>query len=217
MTKATLTIVIFLLWGFKLFPQTDTKKVNGSTDNHKKYIAWISPSRATHVYGFMFNFWPRNQGYKYDKYPQIYGAELNTNPLGMFVPFVLALHSLSPETHQPPAEKIDTINFKSFKKIYGIQIGLINMEPTIINGLDLNASGSFDSKTNGVTISAVMNKHYFVNGLTIGIIGNHDTKCHGIQVGLINSCKQLKGFQFGLWNKNQKRSFPIINWCFKTK
>ncbi len=188
MKRIAITI-LFIICGLKSFSQNDSTLFLDSTDFDKKYFVWISPSHATHVYGFMFNFWPRNDGYKYDKYPQIYGAEINLMPLGVFFPLMLAVHALAPETHKPPTENIDSIDFKIFKKIYGLQIGLINMEPTIINGLDMNASGSFESKTNGVTISAVMNGHYFVNGLTIGIIGNHDTKCNGVQVGLINSCK----------------------------
>lgn len=210
-------IILLIFCGLKSYSQNDSIIVLDSTGFDKKYILWASPSHATHVYGVMFNFWPRDDGYKHKKYPKIYGAEINLMPLGVFFPVMLVAHALDPETHKPPPEKIDTIDFHSFKKIHGLQIGLINMEPTVINGLDINAAGSFESKTNGVTISAVMNKHYIINGLTVGIIGNHDTKCNGVQVGLINSCKQLKGFQFGLWNKNQKRSLPLINWCFKTK
>jgi len=89
------------------------------------------------------------------------------------------------------------------------------MEPTIVNGLDINITGSLESKTNGLTISLVMNKHYISNGLTFALIGNHDTKCNGVQIGLINSAVDLKGLQIGLWNKNQKRNMPIINWNFK--
>ena len=86
---------------------------------------------------------------------------------------------------------------------------------TVINGLDINASGSFESVTNGVTVSAATNNHYVINGLTIATIANSDFKCHGVQIAMFNSCKDLKGLQFGLWNKNQRRSLPFINWAFK--
>ena len=104
---------------------------------------------------------------------------------------------------------------KEFKKVNGCQIGFINTEPTVINGLDINASGSFESVTNGVTVSAATNNHYVINGLTIAAIANSDFKCHGVQIAMFNSCNDLKGFQFGLWNKNQRRSLPFINWAFK--
>lgn len=209
MKKIILNFFLFLLVTAS-FAQKDTTEII-----NKKYIAWVSPSEATHVYGLMFNFWPRDGISKFSSYPKIYGAEINLNPLGLFFPFIMAIHSLDPQTHQPPYEEIDSVDFSVFKRIYGIQAGSINMEKSIINGLDINACGSFDTKTNGLTLSAIMNKHYFVNGLTFAVFGNHDSKCNGVQISLFNSCKDLKGVQLGLWNKNQKRSIPFINWCFE--
>jgi len=209
MKKLFLSISL-LIWIFASFAQIDsTEKVN------RKYIAWISPSNATHVYGMMFNLYPRNGMEKFPDYPKIYGAEINMNPLGLFFPLIFAIHSLDPKTHSQPYEELKTVDFNSYKRIYGLQAGLVNMEKSIINGIDINAAGSFDTKTNGLTISAVMNKHYISNGLTVAAIGNHDSKCTGVQIALINTCKDLKGVQIGLWNKNQKRGLPILNWCFK--
>ena len=208
--KKTLLSIIFLLFVLSVNSQIDTTETK-----IKKYLAWVSPSDATHIYGLMFNIWPRDAFEEYETYPKIYGAELNLNPVGIIFPFFYAIHLISPDHYKPPSEKIETLDFDSFKKIYGIQIGLLNIEKSIINGLDINAAGSLDSKTNGLTISAVMNKHYIMNGLTVAPFGNHDLKCKGVQIGLINSCKDLKGLQLGLWNKNQKRSLPIINWCFQ--
>lgn len=207
-----ITTIILLVLGLNLFGQDSIPE---QVDN-KKYIVWFTPSKVTHAYGLMFNFFPRFPDYdSIDKYPIIYGSEINLNPLGIFFPFMLVVHSIDPETHCPVAESLDSIPFDRFKIVYGLQAGLINMEPTIVNGLDINVTGSFESKTNGLTISLVMNKHYITNGLTFALIGNHDTKCNGIQIGLINSAVELKGLQFGLWNKNQKRNMPIINWNFK--
>jgi hypothetical protein len=59
------------------------------------------------------------------------------------------------------------------------------------------------------------NSHYIVNGLTIGLLGNHDVRCNGVQIGLSNASTDLRGFQLGLWNRNQSRSLPFINWSFK--
>lgn len=206
-----ITTIIFLVIGLNLFGQ-DT--LSEQVDN-KKYFAWFSPSKATHVYGFMFNFFPKFPDCdSIDIYPIIYGTEINLNPLGIFVPFVLVLHSTSPVIHSPVTQKLDSIPFYRFKTVNGLQVGLINMEPTIVNGLDINVTGSFESKTNGLTFSLLMNKHHISNGLTFALIGNHDTKCNGVQIGLINSAVDLKGVQFGIWNKNQKRSMPIINWNF---
>jgi hypothetical protein len=42
-------------------------------------------------------------------------------------------------------------------------------------------------------------------------------KTSGIQIGIYNKTLKLRGFQFGLWNVNERRSFPLINWNFKEK
>ncbi len=203
-----ITTIILLVIGLNLCGQDTISE----QDDNKKYVAWFSPSKATHLYGLMFNFFPSES---FEKYPIIYGSEINLNPIGLFTPFVLFVHSFDPKTHCPVAQSLDSIPFDSFKIVHGLQVGLINMEPTIVNGLDINITGSLESKTNGLTISLVMNKHYISNGLTFALIGNHDTKCNGVQIGLINSAVDLKGLQIGLWNKNQKRNMPIINWNFK--
>ena len=54
-----------------------------------------------------------------------------------------------------------------------------------------------------------------VNGLQFSFILNDSYLTRGVQVGLINRSQSLTGVQFGLWNINQKRKFPIINWNFK--
>ena len=195
-------------------------QVLDSTENvSKKYIAWYSPSTASHVYGVNFNLFPKfpedTSLVKFTGYPKINGLELNLNPMGLFTPFVMAVHSVGPDTHEPLLETIDSLRFGESKKINGVQLGLLNMEPSVINGLDINLTGSFESKTNGVTVSLVMNKHYVCNGITIAAIGNHDVNCNGVQIGLINSAKRMRGIQIGLWNRNEKRALPIINWCFK--
>jgi hypothetical protein len=175
-----------------------------------KNFIWYGPSDATHINGLMFTFWPKEKG----KLPVINGAEINLCPVAIFFAPMLLIHSvLDKDTNQPLSQELD--NFKDFKKVNGIQIGFGNLDKTVINGIDINLSGSFESKVNGITVSGVLNKHYLVNGLTIGPMGNHDINCTGIQIGLLNSCKNLRGIQIGLWNKNQKRKLPFINFAFR--
>ena len=214
--RKVITIALFLFIGLELFGQNDSIS-NKKETTDRKYIAWFYPSCATHVYGVAFNFWPLSDTNKFNRLPKTYGAEINLNPIGLFVPIMAAVHCIDPEIHRPLTSSTDSLDLGSFREINGLQIGLLNIDPTIINGLDINLTGSFESVTNGVTISGVLNKHYIINGVTVALIANHDTKCNGVQIGLINSCNELKGVQLGLWNKNQKRSFPIINWCFKKK
>lgn len=211
-TKITshLLFLFVLLCSLKLFSQEDSLKQASPTD--KRYIIWASPSKATHVYGLMFNIWPKDSM----PYPKINGVEFNICPATVFSPFILAVFSLDVgRILNMNSDSLPLNALKNFKKINGLQLGFMNQEPTVINGLDINASGSFESVTNGLTLSAIRNEHYVINGITVAAMENLDHTCNGVQIALLNSCKQLKGFQFGLWNKNQKRSLPLMNWCFK--
>lgn len=210
--KATILIQL-LLGSYNLSSQNDSINNQKSSVIDKKYIMWASPSKANHVYGLMFNVWAKDSM----PFPIIYGVEFNICPLGVFAPFLISIYSLDlPHTFNLADDMTDTVDYSKFKKVNGCQIGFINTEPTIINGLDINASDSFQSVTNGVTLSVATNNHYEVNGLIFASIVNSDDKCRGVQIAMFNSCNDLKGFQFGLWNKNQRRSLPLINWAFKS-
>jgi len=79
-------------------------------------------------------------------------------------------------------------------------LAFLNLEPTKVNGLEIHLSGSYESVVNGLSIGIVANKRDKLNGLGIGVIGNFDTEVNGVQIGL--------------WNTNEKRSLPFINWSF---
>lgn len=182
------------------------------SEDSKKYVAYVRPSDATYVYGMLFTVFPKENA---SWYPKVYGMEIELNPIGVFAPFVAALNSIDSEVRQPPTQaEYEIFTQSASKKIYGIQMGLLNMEPTIVDGIAINATGSFGSRVNGMSIAGAMNKHFEIYGLAIAPIGNFDVKCRGIQIGLFNTCNDLKGIQIGLWNKNQKRSLPLINWNF---
>lgn len=205
-------LIQLLMNSFILCSQSDSINNTNIKETDKKYIMWASPSKATHVYGLMFNVWPEDSL----PFPKIYGVEFNISPIGVFAPFLVSLYSLDiPKTIHMADSMICPANYNAFKKVNGLQVGFINLEPAIINGLEINASGSFESVTNGVTVSVATNNHYVINGLTVAVIANNDYKCRGIQIAALNTCNDLKGFQFGLWNKNQRRSLPFINWAFK--
>jgi hypothetical protein len=182
----------------------------------RKYVMWYSPSNATEVYGVMLDVFPREESFPHYA---VYGVELNINPLGLFVPPILVFQSLDPAMHrvEGTVESLERKDFSDYQKIiYGLQAGTMNVaEPYIIYGLDLSLVGSFESIVNGMSISLVMNKQDIVNGLTVAVIGNHNIRCRGVQAGLINTCSDLKGIQIGIWNVNQKRKLPLINWNFK--
>ena len=208
MFNKKLLFLLLFLFPCHIFSQNDSVRAN------KKYIVYYSPSEATEVNGLMFNFWLKDLDNIGVKFPRINGIEVDLNLANMIVTPMAIVHTLLDSTSRSPlTNRIDTIKYQNFKQINGLHFGLGSMENSVTNGLGVNLGGSYLNKTNGVILS-VINQNYEINGLSIGLIFNGVVNCNGIQIGLINNCKKLKGFQFGLWNKNQKRSLPFINWSF---
>ena len=194
------------------------ENVNAQKINNRRYIVWFAPSKATHVYGVRLNFWSLDDSFGVSA-SRIYGLELNMDPLCLLLTCtMLPVHAILDIKNAHGAHDLSQCNpvkFSQFDRINGLQIGSTNGN-NIVNGLNLSAA-CFDSNNNGVCISAVMNRHYVMNGVSIAVIANHDTKCNGLQISLVNTSKKLKGVQIGLWNINQKRSLPFVNWCFSSQ
>lgn len=170
--------------------------------------AWIgiSPGGAHEVNGVMINLFPDIEENK--ELTIIKGLELELSPA---VPLILGI-TLVPVALGDHSWRNETNNLETIKEISGAHIGLINLEPTKIDGLEINAI-NLNSNCSGLSIAG-LNILDEINGISIGLLRNYSSKCDGLQVGLINESPNLKGFQFGLWNKNQKRSLPFINWNF---
>lgn len=202
--KHIICIVFFQFLVISLFGQ--------STINKKPMIIEVqnfvgfSPSKAKKINGLAIKYWDEDFSDK-----KINGIELDLNPLGVFFPFMVIIHSIPPFHHETPVLSKTPI----LKITNGIQFGLSNMEEAKINGIEFNVAGNFNTITNGISISPTINKHYKVSGISISPLGNFDAEIHGIQIGLFNKTDKLRGIQIGLWNKNSKRSLPFINWNFK--
>ncbi|WP_294824770.1 hypothetical protein [uncultured Flavobacterium sp.] len=94
-----------------------------------------------------------------------------------------------------------------------------------LNGLHIAGITNFSDSSNGVLIApfnyaekfngfeiGVVNQSFSFKGASIGFVNIADVSMTGIQIGLINISGKNKGLQLGLWNKNAKRSLPLINW-----
>jgi hypothetical protein len=115
-------------------------------------------------------------------------------------------------------------------KINGISIGYVGQIQYKVNGFSATSFTNFVQEHNGVMAAIFINHSYKMNGVQIGIfngvnIGNGiqiggrinvAEKFSGVQIALHNVAKNLKGIQIGLWNVNQKRKLPLINWNFKS-
>lgn len=109
--------------------------------------------------------------------------------------------------------------------VNGISAGAVGQILLQVNGVAVSGLMNLIQKQNGLML-AFFNDAYVMNGSQMGcsnratelcglqmaIINNYAEKGRGVQIGLINRCAELHGFQIGLWNVNQRRRMPLVNW-----
>ncbi|MBI3519761.1 MAG: hypothetical protein HY062_10445 [Bacteroidetes bacterium] len=115
--------------------------------------------------------------------------------------------------------------------INGVNINGMASNANITNGLSMTIFANFAQIANGIQFAFIGNDSAFMNGVQCSFYINvsrsssrgvqialfNDATIHnGLQIGAKNSSEYLHGIQLGLWNKNQKRSLPFINWNFKS-
>ncbi|MDP9960143.1 hypothetical protein [Chryseobacterium lathyri] len=187
------------------------------TQSDKPGIIGFSPSKETkNVNGMLIKYYDEiDQEIKPKK---VNGIGLGFNGLGIFFPVLFLVNITSIDNWEindigsnPLPDKMNKIN--------GLQLSIVNMEPTVTNGLELSLSSNISapSVTNGVAVSPLYNFHHTTKGMAISTLANVSQKCRGVQVALINVCKDSRGIQIGFWNQNEKRKFPLVNWNFKNK
>jgi len=132
------------------------------------------------------------------------------------------------------AEKINGLNISGSGTVCGdcivngLTVGAIGQYLYASNGISISIVGTIIEKQNGLQLSIFNDVHKGIGlqvgvgnsaidykGIQIGLLSNVVLKSRGIQIGLFNKSKNLKGVQVGLWNVNQKRKMPLINWNFK--
>jgi len=102
------------------------------------------------------------------------------------------------------------------RKNNGMAIAGIANNIERLNGLAISPGGNRIYKARGVVIGGVYgNSANYFSGIQLGGENYILEKGRGVQIGLFNKATNFKGIQLGLWNKNQKRNLPIINWNFK--
>lgn len=101
----------------------------------------------------------------------------------------------------------------SFKN-NGLQIAGAGTSATISNGFIGSFLNTEVFTGKGLQIGG-FNQYVNFTGLQIGIFNDVEGESKnftGLQIGFLNNAKKLKGIQLGLWNSNEKRSLPFINW-----
>lgn len=219
-SKPSILLAIAFIISHNAYSQTVTETTTDTVKNINQYIIGFSPSKATHTYGLNLFLWFESSA------KTINGIDLNLNPVEIiYTPFVtfnsiisfLNGYMIFDGSSNSTTFDAGGINGEELKSriINGIYFGMYDSSyKKNISGINLNVFGSISSVSNGITISGVINSQDEMNGISFAVLGNNDLKVNGVQIGLTNFAKNLNGFQIGLWNTNEKRSLPFINWNF---
>lgn len=109
------------------------------------------------------------------------------------------------------AANVNGLSVSLFNKINtmnGINVTAFGLQSDTLNGFSVGAYNGVN-KLNGATVG-LFNETYSLKGVQVGFY-NYAVVHSGVQIGVFNMSKS-KGFQIGLWNINNKRSMPFINW-----
>jgi hypothetical protein len=101
-------------------------------------------------------------------------------------------------------------------KINGVGLSVIELSDRYtVNGAQFALIALNMFKVNGFSANLGFSEYQYMNGVVIAGVLNQTYKGKGVQIGFINVAQDFRGVQIGLWNKNGKRGFPIINMKFK--
>ncbi|MNY11774.1 hypothetical protein D3C86_1448220 [compost metagenome] len=104
------------------------------------------------------------------------------------------------------------------ERVNGISLpGTGNAGSYEINGVAIGLVGHLHNSVNGISVAAMINAAQRHNGIQTTLFTNQCYQMNGIQVGIFNTSKKTRGFQIGLWNVNERRKLPLINWNFGSK
>jgi hypothetical protein len=110
----------------------------------------------------------------------------------------------------------------------GITLALLVQSGTENNGIAIAGLWNGMDKSNGIQMAVLLNEATYSNGIQISISNSTEymkgiqigganyanEEMIGLQIGIWNKSKNTKGIQLGLWNINEQRKLPIINWNF---
>jgi hypothetical protein len=140
---------------------------------------------------------------------KIKGLCIEALSLGFFAPifgsFLSRDSALFEQQPEPTIVKIKGVNINS-----GGAVG-----ETEVSGFYVGGAATIVNKLKGLSVTGVHTISQEMRGVCVAGLRNQSKKARGFQIALFNSSWDLRGIQIGLWNKNQARSLPFINWNFK--
>jgi hypothetical protein len=173
----------------------------------KTYLpVWTFHQDSVNIYGLSVGLWDFAERTKHTTSDGVRIALVGEGILVAFAPS----DPIPDNDSMYRAFKADTAS----ERINGINISVTGSSGTYeINGISLGVIGHFTKRVNGISASLLnySNQH---NGIQIGVFVNECYKMRGLQIGVVNKSRKTKGVQLGLWNINEKRKLPLINWNF---
>ncbi|NIG52587.1 LA_2272 family surface repeat-containing protein [Chitinophaga sp. Cy-1792] len=171
------------------------------------FPAWTFQQKNTTIYGLSVGLWNFTDG---PKHTYTNGLRLSIIGEGILVAFVPSDPTVDSDSalaevkKESPTEIINGIN------ISGTGIG----GAYVVNGISLGFIGHLTNRTNGISI-ATFNYTQAHNGIQFALAYNLCYQMRGLQIGAVNKSKKTRGIQIGLWNCNERRKLPLINWNFR--
>lgn len=226
-----LLVLLMSLSSFGQFKTIEKRKL--------RFPAWVFHSKNTDILGLSLGVFPKDV-FKDTTLTRTFGFRIEAPGFGIISPLMPtspvsdSRESYDLKMSEPLIEKVHGFNLSSgtfgTMEINGFSGALMIQYIYKMNGVSIACMSNLVERHNGIAISVLGNEIYKANGLLVGLgngvshfngiqIGaanNISDKGAGLQIGLFNKAKNFKGIQLGLWNKNNKRSLPIINWNFKS-
>jgi hypothetical protein len=209
----SLTIIFFIYSGLSVQGQ------------HKKtyFPVWTFQQKNTRIYGISVGLW------NYAREPKnttTNGIRLSLIGEGIIVPFAPQSPIAEDDTTFQIAmkgdisERINGISLAGTGSagrylINGITVGFIGQLNNKVNGISACIFINLAEMHNGIQVATHINGAYLMNGIQVAVFRNESHIMHGVQIGLYNKSKNTRGLQIGLWNVNERRKFPLINWNFR--
>ena len=214
--KKLLLTTLFLI-SIKVFSQNFNEKT--------RYLFWSFHTQNTTINGVSFGAFPQFEKKRFVK----------TNGIRLEIPGIGLIGFMGNGTLIRIGENEEIINGLNISggtigntSFNGLTLALVTQGGIVNNGIAIAGMWNGMNKSNGIQVASMINETNYsngiqialsnttelMNGIQIGGINFVNEKMVGIQIGIWNKSKITKGIQLGIWNINEKRKLPLINWNF---
>jgi hypothetical protein len=194
--------------------------------NGNRFPLWTFHKKDVNIHGISVGLWSDIQN---ERNTNTNGIRLELIGLGIFSPMIPDF----PTFEEQRSERINGLSLSATGTVCdcltnGLSAGFVGQINYQVNGISMAMLLNLTEKHNGIMLATVnysqaMNGLQFgfnnngseVNGVQVALTINESEKLSGLQIGIVNKSKNLRGIQIGIWNVNQKRKLPLLNWNFK--